>query len=69
MEVEILEFIIDIAVEELFAAIIATKCCQRSKMKWKKIRERWKHDPERSDRIHDIVSSKSNSPTLRSTSI
>ena len=40
MEAEILEFIIETAVEELFAAILITKCCKRSKKKWNKIRER-----------------------------
>ena len=65
MEAEILEFIIDVAVEELFSAIMLTKCCQRSKKKWSKIRERWRHDPDRADRLREIISS---SPTSKRTS-
>lgn len=57
MEAEILEFIIETAVEELFAAILITKCCKRSKKKWNKIRERWRRDPDRADRLQEILSS------------
>jgi hypothetical protein len=72
MEAEILEFIVEVAVEELFAAILTTKCCKRSQKKWKKIRERWRRDPDRTDRLREIVASSpttSPSPTLRSTMI
>ena len=60
MEAEILEFIVEVAVEELFAAILVTKCCKRSQKKWNKIRERWRKDPDRTDRLREIISS---SPT------
>ena len=74
MEVQILEIIIEAAVEELFTAILATKCCKRSQKKWNKIRERWRKDPDRPDRLREIISSSPStspapSPLVRTSSI
>ena len=56
-EAEILELIIETAVEEVIHVILASKCCHWSKRKWKKIMGKLEHTKEeRSERVRRKVS-------------
>ena len=56
METVIIEQIVEIALDELFIAIMKTKCCARSRKKWEKIRKCCKKDKEdRSVRVQESL--------------
>ena len=58
-EAEIMEIIIEMAVQEVMHCILATKCCHWSKKKWKKIMGRVEHQKEdRTERITRKLSDK-----------
>lgn len=54
MEEELLEMIVEMAVNEVMMCILATKCCKWSKKKWKKIKDQVHHQREdRGERIRE----------------
>ena len=54
---EILEMVVELAVNEVMHCILATKCCVWSRKKWKKVMDQVHHQREdRSDRIRRRVS-------------
>ncbi len=58
-EAEIMEIIIEMAVQEVMHCILATKCCHWSKKKWKKIMGQVEHQKEdRTERITRKLSDK-----------
>lgn len=57
MEEEILEMIVEMAVNEVMMCILATKCCKWSKKKWEKIMNQVEHQREdRGERIRKRIS-------------
>ncbi len=60
MEEEILEFIIETAVEEVMHCILKSKCCAWSKRKWNRVMRAFGDtQEERRDRIRNNISNKS----------
>ena len=57
MEEEILEMIVEMAVNEVMMCILASKCCAWSKRKWKRIMGQVEHQREdRKERIKKRLS-------------